>query len=281
MKSVFYAFFIILLSQNIFAHDLTKKSSRALPLYYWDARPQHGFSNFGDALSAALVERMIGRNIQIVNDPFDCPKKLLGMGSIMNYAQDGDIIWGTGVNGKAPAHSYRFTTLDVRAVRGPLSRNFLLAKGIDCPEIYGDPTLLLPLYFPEFKKSETPTHEYIIIPHFSDEYLFVGMSNMVSAKEPWYIVIQKILNSKFVISSALSGVIVAEAFGIPARLLQIQNKMNTEDLFKYTDYYHGTHRFNFKYATSIEEALQMGGEALPICDLQKLKDAFPFEYFNE
>jgi len=202
------------------------------------------------------------------------------MGSILSYAQNNDIIWGTGVNGKVAESAYHFTILDVRAVRGPLTREFLIKRGIVCPEVYGDPTLLLPIYFPEFKKSVNPAYDYIIVPHFSDEYLFTDMPNMVSAKESWDVVVRKILDSKFVIASALSGVIVAEAFGIPARLLQIENKISTEDLVKYTDYYHGTNRFNFKYATSIEEALSMGGEPLPICDLEKLRQAFPFELFG-
>src|SRR5437870_1278860 len=54
-----------------------------LPLYYWDARLQQGFSNFGDALSEAIVERMIGHKVEIVADPFSTPKKLLGIGSIL------------------------------------------------------------------------------------------------------------------------------------------------------------------------------------------------------
>lgn len=245
----------------------------ALPLFLWDARPQNGFSNFGDALSQVLVERMIGQQIEVgEGNP-----KLLGMGSIMSYARDGDVIWGTGVNGKTKEKDYLFTHLDVRAVRGPLTRAFLLKRGIHCPEVYGDPTLLLPYYFPELKKAENPSHDYIVVPHFSDEYLFT--ENMVSVKEPWDVVVGKILDSKFVIASALSGVIVAEAFGIPARLLQVNNKSNTEDLFKYTDYYQGTGRPDFKFATSIEEALQMGGEPMPTCDLEKLRGAFPFELF--
>jgi len=257
-------------------HPLKEEPS----LFYWDARPQHGFSNFGDALSEALVERIIGHKVQVASKPFQGPRKLLGMGSIMSYAQDHDLIWGTGVNGKAPENSYRFTTLDVRAVRGPLTRDFLLKRGIDCPEVYGDPTLLLPIYFPEFQKSANPSHDFIIIPHFSDEDLFLDIPNRVSVKEPWYVVVEKILDSKFVIASALSGIIVAEAFGIPARLLQIENKSNTEDLFKYKDYYYGTNRFTFSPASSLEEALKMGGEPLPVCNLEKLRLAFPFESFE-
>lgn len=258
-------------------HDAAKEE---LPLYFWDARPQLGFSNFGDALSEVLVARMTGHPVSIVDKPFSNQKKLLGMGSILNYAQDHDVIWGTGINGKAPLHSYHFTTLDVRAVRGPLTRKFLLERGIPCPEVYGDPTLLLPICFPEFQKQVNPSRDYIIIPHFSDESLFLDDPHLVSVKENWDEVINKILDSKFVISSALSGVIVAEAFGIPARLLIVDNAHNTENLMKYEDYYQGTDRFNFKYATSIEEALQMGGEPLPTCDLEKLYQAFPFEYFK-
>lgn len=252
-------------------------SAQEIPLFYWDARPKLGFSNFGDALSEAIIERILGHTIPTTNDPNCSRQKLLGIGSIMNYAQDNDLVWGTGVNGTAPQQSYLFTQLDVRAVRGPLSREFLLKRGIDCPEIYGDPILLFPLHFPEFQKPADPQYEFIIIPHFSDEPLFAGCPNMVSVKEHWSIVVQKILASKFVISSALSGIIIAEAFGIPARLLQIDNKSNTEDLFKYTDYYLGTNRSTFRFATSIEQALEIGGEPLPVCDLESLKNSFPFD----
>ena len=281
-KLFFCIYFTFVASQVLFAHERKSDNLGIHPsLFYWDARAQLGFANFGDALSEALIERMLGSKIQIADQPFDGERKLLGMGSIMNYAQNNDIIWGTGVNGKSPEKSYRFTTLDVRAVRGPLTRDFLLNRGIPCPAIYGDPTLLFPIYFPEFQKPAAPSYDFVIIPHYSDEHLFVNFSNMVSVREHWSVVVEKILDSKFVISSALSGIIIAEAFGIPARMLQIENKSNTEDLFKYRDYYCGTNRFDFQYATSIEEALQMGGESLPICDLEKLSQAFPFELFED
>lgn len=277
MKKMIFSLLLIC-SYQLILHGTEKLEE--LPLYFWDARPSQGFSNFGDALSESLTERMISRKVRVVENPFCDEKKLLGMGSILNYAQENDVIWGTGVNGKTKLSAYTFTNLDVRAVRGPLTRDFLLARGIFCPEVYGDPTLLLPRLFPEFKKCQNPSKEYVVIPHFSDESLFVDKPNFVSVKQPWEDVVKSILDSKFVISSALSGVIVAEAFGIPARLLIVENINNTENLFKYQDYYFGTNRYDFKYARTFEEALDMGGEPLPQCDLDKLYNAFPFEFFK-
>jgi len=251
-----------------------------VPLFYWDARPRLGFSNFGDAMSVSIVERILGRSITTITASNPGQKKFLAIGSIINYAEEGDVLWGTGINGKYPKRSdYHFNTLDVRAVRGPLSRQFLMEIGVECPEIYGDPTLLLPSLFPEFKKSDFPLMDYIVIPHFSDEDLFRHLPNMVSVKEEWQTVVGKILNSKFVISSALSGVIVAEAFGIPARLIISPNENNTETIFKYSDYYYGTNRFNYRFATSVEEALEMGGEPTPESNLESLLQAFPYDLF--
>ena len=249
-----------------------------LPLYYWDARQTHGFSNFGDAISEQIIERIVGHPLRVTSDPFISEQKLVGIGSIINYAQDGDVIWGSGINFKyRNPSSYRFQQVDVRAVRGPLSREFLMKMGVACPEVYGDPTLLLPRLFPEFQKSENPSRDYIVIPHFSDEHSYANDPHLVSVKESWDTVVKAILDSQFVISSALSGVIVAEAYGIPARLLRVSEN---EDLLKYVDYYHGTKRFEFKYATTVDEALQMGGEPMPECDLDKLLRSFPFDYFN-
>lgn len=104
---------------------------------------------------------------------------------------------------------------------------------------------------------------------------------MVSVKEDWQVVVAKILDSKFVISSALSGVIVAEAFGFPARLIISPNENNTETIFKYSDYYYGTKRFDYRFATSVEEALEMSGEPMPVCDLEQLLQAFPYDLFRD
>lgn len=240
----------------------------ATPLYWWE--PENETSNFGDQLSIILIEKMAGKKIEKAN--LD-EHKVLALGSILHFAKDGDIVWGSGINGKHTLiKDYQFKKLDVRSVRGPLTRLFLTMMGIEVPEIYGDPALLLPLFFPELKKD--PKIEFIVIPHISETHLFTQGPHVIFPSEPWEKVVQKILESQFVISSSLHGVIVAEAFGIPARLLKITDN---EPLFKYTDYYLGTGRPDYSYATSVTEALRMRGEPLPKCNLQNILDAFPKE----
>lgn len=250
-------------------------SNKALPLYYWNDK----FINFGDYLSLKLVERIVQTSVRVFDKNAGVKeKKLLAIGSIMTFARDNDVIWGSGVNGKwLDLKYYRFNGLDVRAVRGPITRQFLIENfGITCPEVYGYPALLMPYFFPEFKRKKNPKYEYIIIPHYSEEQLFPKdvYQNVVYPTEPWDIVVEKIVDSKFVISSSLHGLVVAEAFGIPARLLKVTEN---EPLLKYQDYYWGTNRPEFKAATSIEEALILGGEPPVQCDLQVLYDSFPFE----
>lgn len=256
---------------------INNKQLKALPLYYW----RENFINFGDYLSLKLVERIVGGPVYVY------PKgslikeiKLLAIGSIFTFARDNDIVWGSGINGNwLDLKHYKFKKLDVRAVRGPLTRNFLMKNfNIKCPEIYGDPALLIPYFFPEFKRNKNPNYEYIIIPHYKELSLFPKekYTNVVYPTEPWDVVINKILNSKFVIASSLHGIVVAEAFGIPARLLRVTEH---ESMYKFKDYYLGTNRLDFSVAYSIDEALEMGGEVPMSCDLEKLYAAFPFEFW--
>lgn len=250
-----------------------------LPLYYWQ---QKSFVNFGDYLSLKIVERIVKSPVQVYKKNFHHPqKKLLAIGSILSFATEGDVIWGTGINGKLLNKTdYRFKHLDVRAVRGPLTRQFLFENfQIECPEIYGDPALLFPYLFPEFKKNENPSIDYLIIPHYSDISMLSYYKNVhvVLPTEPWEVVVQKILDSKFVISSSLHGIILAEAYGIPARLIRLSD---AEPLFKYIDYYLGTNRTHFRFATSVPEARILGGEEPPTCDLEKLYHSFPFEFWS-
>lgn len=263
LRSFYLTLFYALLIVSFLHADIS--------VYCW--RPEEG-TNFGDELSIALVERIVGKSVRQAEIQ-QC--KLLAIGSVIQFAKNRDVIWGAGMNGNdLKRNCFPFEYLDVRAVRGPLTKKFLSNLGISAPSIYGDPALLLPYFFPEFKLSSIPKYDYVVIPHLSEVSLFTGVENVVLPTEPWEQVIEKILQSKFVISSSLHGLIIAEAFGIPARMLRVT--YNEPD-FKYLDYYLGTGRATFNPAFSIEEALKLGGEPPPSCDLDRLLQAFPYEYF--
>ncbi len=256
--------------------------NKELPLFYWNEKWRgRTFVNFGDYISLKLVERIVGGPVRAyVKGQKNREKKLLASGSIFSFANDHDVVWGSGINGKLlKKKDYTFKTLDIRSVRGPLTWQFLKDHfGIISPKIFGDPALLIPYFFPEFTRKKQPSYDYIIIPHFSEEHLFPKSQSdhIVYSTDPWDEIIEKIVDSRFVISSSLHGVIIAEAYGIPARLLRITE---TEPLFKYYDYYLGTGRPDFNYATTVNQALEMGGEPPVQCDLEKLYKAFPFDYW--
>ena len=276
MGRAFYRYFFLF----VWIASLSASSSVdvGLPLFWWK---EGDFINFGDHISYQLVERIVGSPLKSYNKKSASqPQKLLATGSIFYFANEGDVVWGSGINGKRPfKKDYNFSHLDVRAVRGPLTRDFLKTNfDIDAPEIYGDPALLFPYLFPEFQRPAKPEKDYTVIVHYLDAPLFrhVQDDHLILATEPWDKIIRAILNSKFVISSSLHGVIIAEAYGIPARLLRLSED---EPLLKFFDYYWGTGRSEVVFATSIEEALLMGGAPKIDFDPERLYHAFPFEFW--
>ena len=73
---------------------------------------------------------------------------------------------------------------------------------------------------------------------------------------------------------------IAEAFGIPARYIRFSE---TENLFKYKDYYLGSGRAeeDFEFATTIDQGLEMGG-AKPIrFNPEPLIKAFPKDLWSD
>lgn len=247
---------------------------KTVDLVYW--RPKHG-TNFGDELGRTIVELMLGRRGITVFDETPAPRKLLTVGSILHFANDGTTVWGSGRNGAQPDRAHFFNQLDVRAVRGPRTREFLQKKGIAVPEIYGDPALLLPLLCGD-RFTRTPTRKVALIPNLNDYGAGIDFSKMpvpvIDPRVSWNHAIAEILKCEFVIASSLHGLIVAEAYGIPARYVRLSPH---EGLFKYEDYYLGSGRSGFTQATSVEEALEMGGEPPINFDAQALMNAFPYD----
>ena len=241
-----------------------------------------GFSNFGDELGVIIVKVLSGR--QIVGRNFDGTlksPKLLALGTILHRARDHDIVWGTGVR---KDRSWMATHLDVRAVRGPLTYQYLSEKNIECPMVYGDPAILTPFFF---KPPITKKYSLGIIAHHHDRSCLRDIrwpkTILINPADDPLEVIKKICQCEVVLSSALHGIILAEAYDVPACWMRAKPQQWRQDYtpLKYNDYYLSTQRDPLCYEYSdhidIDRTITMAiNNKKPVIDREKLLKSFPY-----
>lgn len=234
-------------------------------------------NNFGDLLGPVIVDKLVG-DAGITVNPKRKHVRLLTVGSIIRMAEDGDVVWGSGVNGKSLHQSYLFRDLDVRAVRGPLTAEFLRKKGIDVPEVYGDPGLLVGrLWSREEFLDAGPEVPITVVPNLNDLVDFESSAHTLHPSTDLFVCMSRIARSQFVTGSSLHAIILAESWGIPARLIASSH----EPSFKYEDYYFGSGRQGYAAAKNVHSAVEMGGEPAPIWQSKPLIDAFPYDLWTD
>jgi pyruvyltransferase len=230
-------------------------------------------NNFGDLLGPLIVNG-IRAQLGLSDARPSRSAHLFTVGSVIHYASDGDVIWGSGVNGHWLSADY-CPNLDIRAVRGPLTRQFLLAcSNTDIPEIYGDPALLLPIVRPELLRVPTTIPITFVAninePEGPHRRHASSEVHTLDPRAPLESCLETIAASELVVATSLHAVIVAEALGIGARTIRSRG----EGTFKYVDYYSGTGR-DFAPSESVEEAINMGPDEPPRWDSARLLTAFP------
>lgn len=109
------------------------------------------------------------------------------------------------------------------------------------------------------------------MPNYNDLPQYVRSSRVLDPRRPLDECLRAIGSSRLVVGSSLHGIIVAEALGVPARLV----RSTTEPEFKYADHYLGTGRAGWTAAESVEEAIRMGGEPPMEWPGAALMEAFP------
>lgn len=250
--------------------------------------PGSTHSNIGDFLSLIVVEETCKMKGIDFCAKVGGARHLYAIGSILLGYQDATI-WGSGFGYDKPRKWYSFAynwlhqhyhRTDIRAVRGPLTRRILTQMGIACPEIYGDPAVLMPLFYSG--KSHAIKREYVLIPHYSKFEKYKDDPNVLNTFcRDYRQFIDSLLEAKLVISSSLHGVILAESYGIPAIMLC---DTPSADITKYKDWYYATGRSTFPVAGSVEHALELGGTPIDyrvIEQMQKeLFETFPTDLWN-
>lgn len=238
-------------------------------LLYYRGKTQ----NVGDHLSKILFDLLLDK--QGVKSRWQNKTlRVSFIGSVIQFIGAKAIIYGSGILREDVVKTFarKKIPLDIRAVRGPLTKKALESIGYSVPSIFGDPAVLLPLFYnPQLEKKE----DYIIIPHWTKVDNYKNHPCLSPITHDWTNFIDRILSAKLVISASLHGIIIAEAYGVPAVFL---NDTENEDIFKYKDYYYSTGRYDFNFAHTIEEAFLMEKNEMPsFAEMQKnLLNAFPF-----
>lgn len=249
-------------------------------------RPRH--NNFGDLLGPLvvrlMVEKALGRSDQL-RATATGDRTLLTVGSVMHFAQDGDVVWGTGVNGKVRLDEHLFSDLSVRAVRGPRTRRWLMEhKSIEAPEVYGDPALLLPSLRPDLvAAAQQKSHSLTVIPNMNEMSRYRKHPAFFSPRRAVERVLLRIARSEAVVGSSLHAVILAEALGVPAALVRSQ----AEAPLKYADYFEGTGRPDTVGFDDLDSAINWASshasrptDQLAGWDSTALSSAFPVDLWT-
>lgn len=206
---------------------------------YW-----HRSINFGDCLSPYILEKVSGQEV-VYSEQSQEAVTIMAIGSIMGTDVSNSIVWGNGFAWKYSDTEIVTKPLKIKAVRGKLTRIKLLENGIPCPEVYGDPALLLPKIFNP--KSIKKKYKVGIIPHivdyqavceeranFPDNVSIIDLR--VSDENTIEQIICKILECEKTISSSLHGLIVSNAYGIDSLWVEFSKKIQG-DGFKFWDYF--------------------------------------------
>jgi pyruvyltransferase len=205
-----------------------------VPLVWWRRA-----DNFGDLLSPWLISKMTGRDV-VYGDP--AQPHYLAIGSILRRAQPQSQVWGAGCFGTERAELLA-SEATYCAVRGPLSRARLVALGVPCPPVYGDPALLVPAYFaPKVEK----THAYGIVARWSEHRWLeaeIGPDVKVISLGTTDVegVIEAMLSCRRIVTSSLHGLVIADTFGIPSAW--VMSLTAHGGAYKYFDYFSTVNKF--------------------------------------
>lgn len=220
--------------------------------------------NFGDAVNQIFWEKLIEEKIN------ECNRNKLHFittGSIMSLINNKSIILGTGFisenndiggdNFFSNSNKLIYNPYSILAVRGPLSRQKFINNNIYCPEIYGDPLILMPCIYNIF----TNINENIvgIIPHYIDkneDKIIKLKKNLENNQYKVYIIdieigndykklINEINKCKYIISSSLHGIIMGLIYNKKTIYLELSNNV-IGDKFKFNDFFQSLD-INYEY----------------------------------
>ena len=244
--------------------------------------------NWGDDASIRIVKLINPKRRVVIKSQTRYIEKenYLVIGSIISWMTlKNSYIWGSGVvypNQKLPAIPKK-----VYAVRGPLTRKYLIENGVECPEIYGDPALLFPRYYiPNVKKK----YKLGVIPHFRDKQnaIVAALDKYsdiliidVQKVQRWTHFIDNICRCENIVSSSLHGIIIADAYNVKNAWCEFED--GEQKRFAFWDYMKSVNKdclspYIINKDTNLEEMVKWCNKwQKPNIDFDKLYESCPFK----
>lgn len=182
---------------------------------WWSKTPAPG--NFGDVLTPWIL-RHYG-----IEHRWETRKaaQAISTGSIIRQARAGQAVLGSGAMwaGDRPNPAARYLW-----VRGPITARLVREAGGQCPDVYGDPAMLLPRLFP---LEHNPVRDVGLFPHYADLPHCSG--DVINPLQSVPDVICAVLSCRRIVSSSLHGIIAAHAFGLPAAWVKLGDRLDGDD----------------------------------------------------
>lgn len=246
-------------------------------------------SNWGDDINYYFLNEIIDKPFvtychSTLAKFFNRPNYIVIGSTIDLIADSKSVIWGAGIIDSKTQSLPNFKK--ITAVRGPKTREKLVAMGFECPEVYGDPALLIPMhYFPKIDKR----YKLGIIPHFHDlpniRKMFSGKDGVklidIRNYSHWHDFIDEILECENIASSSLHGLIMAHAYNIPNCWVEFREGKK-RDRFKYDDFFASIDKtedpLNLSSADDIDNIFKkLNNWQRGSIDLKPLIEAAPFK----
>lgn len=249
---------------NFLAGVMRRQGDRFL---YWSVYDPF---NFGDWIGPFLYKKISGKDAWFgLPSSYGRNTVFMSAGSILYLARENCVVWGSGILTRKTSFPRPWNIL---AVRGPYSRERCKELGYSCPEIYGDPGILLPRFYDPIVSSNSIKSELGIIPHFRDfayvteRFRLADDVIIIDVRHPIDQIIDQLVSCKRIVSSSLHGIIVAHAYGVPAGWVSFGTRLGGDGV-KFLDHYASIGIFA---PECLEDALEIS-----IADLISYADSFP------
>jgi len=235
----------------------------------------------GDNLTPWILRKLGVQPIYTGRD--SSTHKYMVSGSILSEADENCTVWGAGIGSTSEKINPKTKIL---SVRGPISRAWAMRSGAECPDVCGDPGMLMPLLYDPTSSGPARVG---VIPHFVDQvHVFSSdlaqdqNAKMIDILDTPESVADAVVGCEFVVSSSLHGLVVSMAYGVPCVWVKFSDRI-CGDGIKYYDFAMsvGVNQFEcFDVSSAITIDSMLGLREYAKCcdafDTRKIVGACPF-----